>query len=196
LCVAIDVPLFDLTVFQALVAVTLGCVVSLVAVRALGDTDLNPVSGIGKVSQVVFGVLNSDNLVANIVGGGVAESGAQQAGDVMQAYKTAYLLSSSPKANFMASIIGTIVSIPMAVISYDLYRDAYNIPIDTKPPAAEIWASMARLMRDGVSGLAPHIGAFLLVFALFGATIPILHEFGSPSVNRFLPSATAFAIGM
>eukprot|EP01134_Creolimax_fragrantissima_P003054 CFRG3054T1 len=196
MCMAIDVPLFDLSVGHALVAVSIGCVVSVVAVRALGDTDLNPVSGIGKVSQVVFGVLNSDNLVANIIGGGVAEAGAQQAGDVMQAYKSAYLLSGSPKANFLASIIGTLVSVPVAVVAYDLYREAYNIPFDTKPPAAEIWVSMARLMRDGVEGLAPNVGYFLIVFAFFGAAIPLIHEFGPTRVAQYLPSATAFAIGM
>ena len=46
--------------------------------RALGETDLNPVSGLGKLSQLVFSVLQPGNVVANIVAGGVAEAGAQQ----------------------------------------------------------------------------------------------------------------------
>lgn len=72
--------------------------------RALGETDLNPVSGIGKISQLLFAVLQPNNgdssslpttysdgrlqacltVVANIIAGGVAEAGAQQAGDLMQ----------------------------------------------------------------------------------------------------------------
>lgn len=47
-------------------------------VRALGETDLNPVSGLGKISQLLFSVLQPGNVVANIVAGGVAEAGAQQ----------------------------------------------------------------------------------------------------------------------
>ena len=47
-------------------------------VRALGETDLNPVSGLGKVSQLVFAWLQPGNIVANIIAGGVAEAGALQ----------------------------------------------------------------------------------------------------------------------
>jgi hypothetical protein len=48
------------------------------SVRALGETDLNPVSGLGKVSQLLFAWIQPGNVIANIVAGGVAEAGAQQ----------------------------------------------------------------------------------------------------------------------
>jgi hypothetical protein len=51
----------------------LASVLSLLGVRALGETDLNPVSGIGKISQLLFAVLQPGNVVANIIAGGVAE---------------------------------------------------------------------------------------------------------------------------
>ena len=44
----------------------------------LGETDLNPVSGLGKISQLLFAWVQLGNIVANIVAGGVAEAGAQQ----------------------------------------------------------------------------------------------------------------------
>lgn len=47
-------------------------------VRALGETDLNPVSGLGKISQLFFALIQPGNIVANIIAGGVAEAGAQQ----------------------------------------------------------------------------------------------------------------------
>jgi len=48
------------------------------SVRALGETDLNPVGGLGKISQLLFAVIQPGNVVANIIAGGVAEAGAQQ----------------------------------------------------------------------------------------------------------------------
>lgn len=48
------------------------------SVRALGETDLNPVSGLGKLAQLAFAFLQPGNIIANIVAGGVAEAGAQQ----------------------------------------------------------------------------------------------------------------------
>ena len=50
----------------------------LIRVRALGETDLNPVSGLGKISQLLFAWIQPGNVVANIIAGGVAEAGAQQ----------------------------------------------------------------------------------------------------------------------
>lgn len=55
------------------VALVLASILSLLGVRALGETDLNPVSGIGKISQLLFAVLQPGNVVANIIAGGVAE---------------------------------------------------------------------------------------------------------------------------
>ena len=49
-----------------------------IRVRALGETDLNPVSGLGKISQLFFAWIQPGNIVANIIAGGVAEAGAQQ----------------------------------------------------------------------------------------------------------------------
>lgn len=40
------------------------------SVRALGETDLNPVSGLGKISQLVFALIQPGNVVANIIAGG------------------------------------------------------------------------------------------------------------------------------
>jgi uncharacterized oligopeptide transporter (OPT) family protein len=57
------------------VGLVLASILSLLGVRALGETDLNPVSGIGKISQLLFAVLQPGNVVANIIAGGVAEVG-------------------------------------------------------------------------------------------------------------------------
>lgn len=45
-------PLLQLPVYEPAVAVLLALFVAVLAVRALGQTDLNPVSGVGKLSQV------------------------------------------------------------------------------------------------------------------------------------------------
>lgn len=64
--------------WATVIGLVLASILSLLGVRALGETDLNPVSGIGKISQLLFAVLQPGNVVANIIAGGVAEAGAQQ----------------------------------------------------------------------------------------------------------------------
>jgi len=77
---------------------------SICSVRALGETDLNPVSAIGKISQLLFAIVQPNNVVANLVAGGISEAGAQQAGDLMQDLKTGYLWQASPKAQFQGQV--------------------------------------------------------------------------------------------
>jgi OPT family oligopeptide transporter len=73
-----------LPLHMTFIAVVLAMILSVLGVRALGETDLNPVSGLGKISQVCFAAMMPGGIVANLVAGGIAEAGAQQAGDLMQ----------------------------------------------------------------------------------------------------------------
>lgn len=43
-------------------------------VRSLGETDLNPVSAIGKISQLLFALIQPGNVVANLLAGGPSSS--------------------------------------------------------------------------------------------------------------------------
>lgn len=87
LCIALVRHVFGpaiLSVPLTLLAVLVAMLLSVLAVRALGETDLNPVSGIGKISQVLFAGILPGGIAANLIAGGIAEAGAQQAGDLMQ----------------------------------------------------------------------------------------------------------------
>ena len=52
LATAVLSPMLAMPVYEPMVAVIVALLVALLAVRALGQTDLNPVSGVGKISQV------------------------------------------------------------------------------------------------------------------------------------------------
>ena len=52
LCAAVLQPMFNMALWEPFLATLLAMLVAVLAVRALGETDLNPVSGVGKLSQV------------------------------------------------------------------------------------------------------------------------------------------------
>ena len=170
--------------------------------RALGETDLNPVSGLGKLSQLIFAVIQPGNVVANIIAGGVAEAGAQQAGDLLQDIKTGHLLGASPRAQFYGQMFGSALSIFVTATAYTLYTRAYQIPGPNFPaPTAFIWLSLARLLRDG--SLPPNSGTFMFFGVLFAACVSLLKlraYSSSPDskltqYREWIPSGVAFAIG-
>ncbi len=65
LCVAVLAPLFAIPAWQVLTSALLACLIAVLAVRALGQTDLNPVSAVGKLSQILFTLLAPGHVVTN-----------------------------------------------------------------------------------------------------------------------------------
>ncbi|KAF7374839.1 OPT superfamily [Mycena sanguinolenta] len=184
--------------WATLLSFALGGLLSILGVRALGETDLNPVSGLGKVSQLLFAWIQPGNIVANLIAGGVAEAGAQQAGDLMQDLKTGHLLGASPRAQFFGQLVGSTVSIIVTATGYSRYTIAHMPSPDPSFPAptAYVWLSLARLLRDGQ--LPQNSGIFMLSFAtLFGviSALKILADRRQLSYAKWIPSGVAFAIG-
>ncbi|KAJ7650194.1 OPT oligopeptide transporter protein-domain-containing protein [Roridomyces roridus] len=178
-------------------AFVLGGLLSVLGVRALGETDINPVSGLGKISQLFFAWIQPGNIVANIIAGGVAEAGAQQAGDLMQDLKTGHLIGASPRAQFFGQLLGSAVSIFVTASAYTLYNRAYVIPGPSFPaPTAYVWLSLARLLRDGE--LPQNSTIFMIAFAAFFALVSGLKTYTTQRQlwwAKWIPSGIAFAIG-
>ena len=133
LCVIAVKIVFDgIPLYAIVVAIVIALVLSVLGVRALGETDLNPVSGIGKVSQLIFALViprtHPNAIVINLIAGGIAEAGAQQAGDLMQDLKTGHLLGASPKVQFYGQLIGSLWSAIISAGIYKLYTRVYEIP--------------------------------------------------------------------
>ncbi|KAF7309723.1 OPT oligopeptide transporter [Mycena indigotica] len=183
--------------WATLVGFIFGGLLSILGVRALGETDINPVSGLGKISQLLFAWIQPGNIVANIIAGGVAEAGAQQAGDLMQDLKTGHLCGASPRAQFYGQLVGSAVSILITATGYSLYTRAYEIPGPSFPaPTAYVWLSLARLLRDGQ--LPENTAAFMTGFGAIFALISAIKSYAAQreiSWHFMLPSGVAFAVG-
>ncbi|WVR09100.1 hypothetical protein IAU60_006162 [Kwoniella sp. DSM 27419] len=202
LCVALVWKLFGkdgIHPWATAVGLGLASVLSLIGVRALGETDINPVSGIGKISQLLFAVLQPGNVVANIIAGGVAEAGAQQAGDLMQDLKTGHLLRASPRSQFYGQMIGSLASVFVATAGYKFYTSTYEIPgLQFSVPSAGIWLNLARLLNNGSlpDRVIPFMVAFGLIFALISSLKAFRSHLPDWRVIRHLPSGIAFAVGI
>ncbi|KAJ1954311.1 OPT super, partial [Linderina pennispora] len=211
LCMGIVKAIFNIPMYDTLIAVLLALPLAVLGVRALGETDLNPVSGIGKVSQVIFAGVMPGNIIGNLVAGGIAEAGAQQAGDLMQDLKTGHLLHASPRAQFVAQMIGSVFSVFVSAGAYKLYNRVYEIPGPQFPvPTGQVWLDMARLVNG--RPLPPHVWPFIAVFSAIFVVLPILlllitksgkrswqigrFTVSTLTVERWWPSGIAFAIGI
>lgn len=199
-----------LSSFATLLAVLL----SVMGVRALGETDLNPVSGISKLTQLLFSLATPTSqlsrrtaVVTNLLAGAVSESGALQAGDMMQDLKTGHLLGASPKAQFYGQIIGSLVGAILSTAVYKMYVKVYDIPGPMfQTPTAYVWLFTARLVTgQGLPRMAWQ--ASLIAGTVFVAITVLRIVAASPVANGgargvstpwrvFVPGGIAVAVGM
>ena len=190
--------------------IALASLFAILGVRALGETDLNPVSGIGKISQLIFALVQPGNVVANLIAGGISEAGAMQAGDLMQDYKTGHLVGASPRSQFKGQLIGSTLGILISSFAYKLYTNAYEIPGPQFPaPTAAVWLNLARLVNHG--HLPDKVNVFMIAFGAVFAVTGIIKtlarsealrqegEVGTSTaakIAKLVPSGIAFAVGM
>lgn len=182
--------LFPMPYWQVTVAMCLAMLVAVLAVRALGETDLNPVSGIGKLAQVVFAALAPGHVVPNLVAGAISEAAAAQAGDMMQDFKTAAILGVCPKCQFAAALLGSMASCWFSTAAYALFSSVYEIGGDKLPaPTAAIWIDMARLVTGG--NLPPHVELYCWVGACTGVVLALVPDVldALKSWRRFSPDS-------
>jgi len=191
-----------ISIALTLLALAFALVLSVMGVRALGETDLNPVSGISKLTQLAFALIvpasNPHAIIVNLLAGALSESGALQAGDLMQDLKAGHLLGASPAAQFWGQMIGSAVGAVVAAAVYKLYARVYTIPGGLfQVPTGFVWIFTARLVTGkGLPERVPEwAGAFGAVFAATTALRVWSNAAGRPWVASWVPGGIAVAVG-
>ncbi|POS77495.1 OPT oligopeptide transporter [Diaporthe helianthi] len=181
-------------------AVLMALVLSIMGVRALGETDLNPVSGISKLAQLFFALIvpqsHPTSVLINLVAGAVSEAGALQAGDLMQDLKTGHLLGAAPKAQFWGQVVGATVGAVVSAFIYRLYTAVYTIPGSLfQVPTAYVWIFTARLVTG--QGLPYMAREWAIAFAaLFTLTTMVRIYATNKRWQHLIPGGIAVAVGM
>ncbi len=185
--------------YATILAVFIAILLSVMGVRALGETDLNPVSGISKLTQLLFALViptsNPNAIIINLLAGAVSESGSIQAGDMLQDLKTGHLLGASPKAQFYGQMIGSFVGAIVSAVVYKLYTNVYKVPGDLfQVPTGFVWIFTARLVTgQGLPEMAWQFALGAGVIFAVGTAIRICgHE---KRWQCWIPSGIAFAVG-
>jgi OPT family oligopeptide transporter len=186
--------------YATIIAVLMALVLSIMGVRALGETDLNPVSGISKLAQLFFAFIipqgHKSSVLINLVAGAISEAGALQAGDLMQDLKTGHLLGAAPKAQFWGQVIGATAGAFLSAFIYRAYTRVYEIPGELfQVPTAYVWIFTARLVTgQGLPYMAKDwaVGAAVLFgFATIVRTVSVGKKW-----RPWIPGGIAVAVGM
>ena len=185
--------LFEIPLHLTVLALVLSFALAAVAVRSTGETDINPVGGMGKVTQLVYGGVAPGSMGTNLMAAAITGAGASQSADMMQDLKTGRLLGASPRLQFTAQLWGIAAGILFCIPAYLLVTGAYPLGGEQLPaPAAFAWKAMAELLTQGIDALPPHAGVAVVVGVALGALLPLLRRV--PVLAPYLPSGLAIGI--
>jgi len=195
---------FGVPAYFGLLAVLLSFILSVIAVRATGETDINPVGAMGSVTQIAFGALQTGSTAAtgavisgNLLTGGVAAGGASEAADMMQDLKTGWLLGATPRRQVYAQLMGVFFGSFFCAAIFWVLIQTHPIGSEYWPaPAAITWSGLATMMAKGTSALPAYAMPALGVGILIGILIPVIEAKAPAAVKNWMPSATGMGVAM
>jgi OPT family oligopeptide transporter len=193
---------FGVAWYLGLVSVVLAFVLALIAVRATGETDLNPSGPMGSITQIGFGSLQAGlgtsgatAVTGNLLTGGISASAASEAADMMQDLKSGWMLGATPRRQVYAQLLGVMVGALCSVPILWVLLEAYELGSGDLPaPAGVTWSGLATMMTRGTAALPPGAVTGLAVGAGLGVVLAVVEALRPELARRFLPSAVALGV--
>lgn len=218
-CVYMQWAWFGVPLLEGVVSVGAAFLLSVVAARATGETGVTPIGAMGKITQLLFGVLVPGNAAANLMTATVTAGAASHSADLLMEVKTGYLLGGSPRKQFWAQLLGVFAGAAVCVPVYFLIAKPEKLGKELAAPAAVAWASVAKLLKDGAKNLPNLALVGIGVGLAIGVLLAVLEEIGArqhgrqlerfhatkqgdekppapPAWTTFIPSATGLGIAL
>ena len=184
-----------------LLAVALTFFLSLVACRATGESDITPIGALGKVTQLVYGVLIPQNATANLMTASITANAAASSADLLTDLKSGYLLGAHPRRQFLAQFFGiftgtvaTILGFRLLVPDASVLTGTPGSPAAFAAPAAQAWLAVARVFQGGLQNLHP-MARTCIWWGLGVGALLVVVEFALPKYRKWMPSPTGLGLG-
>jgi uncharacterized oligopeptide transporter (OPT) family protein len=194
--------LFSIMWWAAILGVLLSFVLAVVGTRVSGETNITPIGAMGKVTQLIFGVIVPKSAAANLMTANVTGGAASQCADLMHDFKCGYLLGASPRKQFISQIAGAFAGSLVGSAFYLILvpNPAEQLMTDTWPaPAVAAWKAVAELFLVGLEALPAGTPMAMLIAGIVGVILPGLEKTLPKGAKRYLPSAAslglAFVVG-
>jgi uncharacterized oligopeptide transporter (OPT) family protein len=183
------------------IAVLLTFFLSLVACRATGESDITPIGAMGKVTQLVYGVLIPQNATANLMTASITANAAASSADLLTDLKSGYLLGAHPRRQFLAQLMGVFTGTVATVIGFHLlvpdasvFTGSGGAQPTFAAPSAQTWLAVAKLFQEGIGHL--HIMAqHGMIWGLLAGAVLAALEIALPKHRRWIPSPIGLGLG-
>ncbi|WP_313056080.1 OPT family oligopeptide transporter [Pseudomonas lopnurensis] len=197
LVVSLQVSLFGIDPWLALLSIPLALLLAVVAARVVGATGIPPIGAIGQLSQLGFGVLAPGQVPVNLMSANTAGGAAGQCTDLLNDFKVGHVIGAAPGRQLVAQCLGILLGSMVGVLVYRvLIPDPQAMLISTEWPAPAVatWKAVAEALTGGLGALAGDIRWAMLAGALCGVLLGALEGLLAERRLRWLPSSAALGL--
>jgi uncharacterized oligopeptide transporter (OPT) family protein len=187
--------LFELPFVVTVVTVMVAWPLCVMNGRVTGDTDINPLPLLAVVLVTLLAFLVPGSAIAVlgmiIVGGTLAG----MAVDMMQDYRTGFLVNANPTHQTTVQFLGVIVGVLVAVPLFALIdaRMGFGVGMSLPAPGAQIWAAMAKAF-SGESTLTSGMIQAVIIISAAGSAYALLTVWQRTAA--WMPSLFGMGIGL
>ncbi|MCC7292618.1 MAG: OPT/YSL family transporter [Phycisphaerales bacterium] len=186
---------FEVAVWQAIVAIPLVLIFTLIAAHSTALTSITPIGALAKLTQVTFAAIAPRNIGTNIVSASITGEVTSNASNLLMDIKPGYMLGAKPRQQAVGHVLGIIAGSLAAVpVFYALFLKDDPQGLVTEQysmPSAIVWKAVAELLTRGISELPQSA----LVAAIVGAMAGIAIEVAQIRMKGRLP-VSAVGIGL
>jgi uncharacterized oligopeptide transporter (OPT) family protein len=197
LSVGLQIALFEIIWWAAVLGVLLSFALAIVGSRVSGETNITPVGPMGKVTQLVFGVIVPNSAAANLMTANVTGGAASQCADLMHDFKCGSMLGAAPSKQFFAQIAGAFAG---AIVGSGFYLILIPNPSEMlltpewPAPAVAAWKAVAEIFQVGFDALPAGTPMAMLIAAIIGVVFPIIEKLSPKRVRTWIPSASSVGL--
>lgn len=199
LSVVLQATLFDIGWIIAGVGVLLTFGLAVVAGRVSGETAITPVGPMGKVTQLLFGVIAPGNAAANLMSANVTGGAASQCADLLHDMKTGHLIGAKARLQSLAQVGGALGGAVLGSAAYlVLIPDPKNqlLTEEWPAPAAAMWKAVAELFMVGFEAMPPGAIGAMWVAGIAGVVLAVLEKVLPGRSRAWVPSPASFGLAM
>lgn len=199
LAVVLQMVLFDILFHVAVLGVLFTFLLAVVAARVSGETSITPVGPMGKVTQLLFGVIAPASPAANLMTATVTGGAASQCGDLLHDLKTGHLIGASARLQAMAQVLGVISG---AIVASGIYLVLIPDPKNQlftpewPAPAAAAWKAVAELFMKGFESMPQGALAAMVWAGIAGIVLAVLEKVAPKKVRTWVPSPASMGLAL
>ncbi len=187
---------FGIAWWMGAIAVAVTFILSVVAARATGETDITPVGPMGKITQLIFGAVAPGNVITNLMAASVTAGASTHTADLLTDLKSGYLLGGNPRQQTISQLFGSVVGMLCCVPIYQVLARSDVLGSAKLPaPAARVWEGVARLLSAGIGSLPASTLWAMGIAVVAGIALTLIAHFTPAHRRHLVPSAMAMGIG-